>query len=155
MDVGSYTVNLLRFLAGSEPEVLSARAKLSSAGVDRRMDAEFRFEGGVTGKMVCSLFSANLLTIGARVVCEQGELRVFNPVAPHLYHHLKVRRAGQTTTERVKGEATYTHQLRAFAAHVGGGKPMVTDACDGVANMKVIDEIYEAAGLPRRGIHLG
>jgi predicted dehydrogenase len=53
--------------------------------------------------------------------------------------------------EKVNGDATYTHQLRAFARWVRGGEPMPTDAAHGVANMKVIDAIYEEAGLPIRG----
>ena len=150
MDVGSYTVNLLRFLSGEEPEVVRASAKLSSTDVDRRMDADFRFPNGATGRMTCSMFSAKLLSIRARVVGEKGELRILNPVAPHIYHQLRVIRDGVTQRERVKGDSTYTHQLRAFAAQLAGGPPMETDAADGVANMRVIDAVYAAAGLPRR-----
>ena len=53
--------------------------------------------------------------------------------------------------ERVRGDATYTHQLRAFVDHVRGGPPMSTDARDAIANMRVLDAIYRAAGLPLRG----
>ena len=35
MDMGCYTVHLLRLLAGDEPTVVSATAKCSSPGVDR------------------------------------------------------------------------------------------------------------------------
>ena len=53
--------------------------------------------------------------------------------------------------ERVPGEATYTYQLRAFAAAVVDGAPVLTRPDDAVANMTVIDSIYRAAGLePRR-----
>jgi predicted dehydrogenase len=151
MDMGSYTVNLVRFLGGGDPEVVSARARLSSPGVDRRMAAQFRLPGGATGEMLCSLFSATLPSVRARVLGSQGELRVTNPIAPHLFHRLTLRRGTTSTRERVRGDATYTHQLRAFAAHVRGGPAMATDAEDGVANMRVIDAIYAAAGLPRRG----
>jgi predicted dehydrogenase len=51
MDAGCYAVNCVRFLADAEPEVVSARARLSSPGVDRRMDAELRFEGERLGKV--------------------------------------------------------------------------------------------------------
>jgi hypothetical protein len=53
--------------------------------------------------------------------------------------------------ERISGDATYTHQLRAFLEHVRGGARMSSDARDGVRNMQVIDSIYRAAGLPVRG----
>ena len=76
---------------------------------------------------------------------------MFNPVAPHLYHRLTVKLGSRTTRERVPGEATYTHQLRSFVARVRGGPEMATEAADAVANMRVIDAVYHAAGLPRRG----
>jgi predicted dehydrogenase len=50
----------------------------------------------------------------------------------------------------VKGEPTYTCQLRAFAAAVLDGRPVLTPPSDSIANMTVIDAIYEAAGLPLR-----
>ncbi len=78
-------------------------------------------------------------------------MRVFNPIAPHLYHRLSVRKAAGVSRERVAGESTYTHQLRAFVEAVRGGTPMVTDARDAVANMRVIDAVYDKAGLKRRG----
>ena len=56
MDTGCYTVSLVRFLAGAEPRVVSAEARLSSPGVDRYMRAELSFEDGRTGRMTCSLF---------------------------------------------------------------------------------------------------
>jgi predicted dehydrogenase len=151
MDVGCYTINLVRFLAGAEPEVVRAEARLSSPRVDRWMTADFRFADGRTGRITCSLFSSTLLALRAVVRGDLGEMRVFNPIAPHFYHRLTVRTAERTTSERVPGDATYTHQLRAFAAAVRDRSALPTDARDGVANMRVIDAVYEKAGLPRRG----
>ena len=76
---------------------------------------------------------------------------VFNPLAPHIFHWITVRSHGRTRRERVRGESSYAMQLRAFVAALRSGTPPTTDASDGVANMKVIDAIYEAAGLPLRG----
>jgi predicted dehydrogenase len=151
MDAGCYTVNMVRWLAGAEPEVVSAKAKLARPKIDRYMRAELRFPGGRTGRVTASLFSARLVTISARAEGSGGEMRVLNPLAPQFYHSLKIIRPGRTTRERINGDATYTHQLRAFAEHVRGGKPMSSDARDAIANMRVIDAIYRAAGLPVRG----
>jgi predicted dehydrogenase len=151
MDTGCYTVNMVRWLAGAEPEVVSAEAKLARPKVDRYMRAELRFADGRSGRITSALFSARLLAIQARVVGSDGEMRVLNPLAPHFFHSLKIVRPGRTTRERVRGDATYTLQLRAFAEHVRGGKPMSSDARDGIANMRVIDAIYRAAGLSPRG----
>ncbi len=151
MDTGCYAVSLVRFLAGEEPEVVSARARLASPQVDRAMRAELRFPGGATGRITCSLFSARLLDVSARVLGERGRLHVLNPVAPQLFHRLSVRTPAGRRVERVAGEGSYQGQLRAFARAVREGRSLPTDAAHGVANMRVIDAIYEAAGLRRRG----
>ncbi len=78
-------------------------------------------------------------------------MSVLNPVAPHLFHRLRVRSGGRTSSERVPGESTYTHQLRAFLAAVREGTPTLTPPAESIANMRVIDAVYERAGLPLRG----
>jgi predicted dehydrogenase len=151
MDTGCYAINLVRFLAEAEPSVVAADVRRSSPDVDRWMRAELSFADGRSGQVECSLCSAKLLSVRARVIGSRGELDVFNPIAPHLFHRLRVRANGQSRSERVPGEATYTHQLRAFAAHVAGGPRMSSDARDAVANMRVIDAVYDRAGMRRRG----
>jgi predicted dehydrogenase len=152
MDTGCYAVSMMRWLAGAEPAVVSAEAKLSSPKVDRFMSAEVTFADGRTGRIRCSMFSAVLLDISARVVGDRGEMRVLNPVAPHVMtHRIVVRTPEGRRVERVPGASTYEHQLRAFADAVLRGGPVLTSARDGVANMRVIDRMYEAAGLPLRG----
>jgi predicted dehydrogenase len=151
MDLGCYTISLLRFLAGAEPRVTRARARLSSPDVDRRMEAEFEFEDGRTGRIVCSLFSRTLLRARAEVRGDAGTMRVLNPIAPQLYHRLTLRTPAASSSERVRGAATYTHQLRAFVRTVRGEAASLTDARDAVANMRAIDAVYERAGLRLRG----
>jgi len=150
MDVGSYTVSIARFLAGAEPQVSSAVAKLSSPSVDRWMRAELRFANGVTGRVVHALCSARLVDARAIVRGERGTMSVLNPIAPQFLNRIKVRTDSGTRVERVAGEPTYTAQLRAFARAVRGEAPMPTDGAHGVANMRVIDAIYEKAGLKPR-----
>jgi predicted dehydrogenase len=151
MDTGCYAIHLLRHLAGAEPEVLRAQAIMQSPEVDRRVEADLRFPDGRSGRVVCSLFSRTLLRADARVLGSAGEMRVLNPIAPHLYHRLRVRTPQGQRSEKVNGEATYTHQLRAFVHHVRGEAAVPTGPDDAVANMRVIDAIYEAAGLSKRG----
>ena len=151
MDVGCYAISILRFLAGAEPEVMRAEAKVLSPGIDRYMAADFRFPDGAGGRMTCALLSPVLLRMTARVRGDRGELTVFNPIAPHFYHRLTLRNDTGTRTERLRGDATYTCQLRAFEAAVRRGTPVPTGPDHGVANMKVIDAVYTKAGLPLRG----
>ena len=80
MDAGCYAVHMARTFGGSTPEVVSVRAKLRDPQIDRAMTAELQFPEGHTGQIRCSMWSARLLEISARVIGERGELRVFNPV---------------------------------------------------------------------------
>jgi predicted dehydrogenase len=152
MDVGCYAINVVRFLAGAEPEVTRAEARLSSPQVDRWMSADLRFPDGRTGRITCALFSSVLIRASARVRGDQGEMAVLNPIAPHLYHRLKLRGPQGARKERIAGRASYTHQLEAFVKLLRDGAPMVTDARDAIANMRVIDAVYQKAGLPLRPI---
>jgi predicted dehydrogenase len=152
MDLGCYTINLIRFLAGAEPQVVAAEARLSSPQLDRWMRADMRFADGRTARMTCSLFSTTLLHVAARVRGDDGELRVLNPYTPQFPHRVRVQTTDGTTVERVPGDATYTHQLRAFVAALRGGSPMPTDTTEAIANMRVIDAVYDKAGLKRRGM---
>ncbi len=152
MDVGCYAISIVRFLAAAEPEVTAAHALLSSPGVDRAMQATFRFADGRSGAMSCSLFSRALLRASARVRGDRGELTVFNPIVPHLYHRLSVRTSAGRRSERLKGDATYTYQLRAFVSATRTGAAIPTGPDDAVANMRVIDSVYTHAGLRPRGL---
>jgi predicted dehydrogenase len=155
MDVGCYAIHQLRFLAGGEPEVIAATAKLARPYVDRWMQADFRFDDGRTGRMTCALWSARLFDLSVHVSGTDGELRVFNPTGPQFFSSLRVKAKTRTAWERVRGDATYVYQLKAFVAACLDGKPVLTGPSDAVANMGVIDEVYRAAGLPVRGTEVG
>ena len=151
MDVGCYAINLLRFLTGAEPTVVRAEARLSSPQVDRWMEAEFSFDDGRTGRLTCALLSSVPLRLGATVRGDRGELRVLNPYAPQYFHRLTLHTAHHTVKEKLHGDGTYTHQLRAFVRACQQEVALPTEAGDGLANMQVIDAIYERAGLRPRG----
>ncbi|MCW2662537.1 MAG: oxidoreductase [Mycobacterium sp.] len=150
MDAGCYAVHMVRTYGGSTPEVVWAEAKLRGPQVDRAMTAEVKFAGGHTGRVRCSMWSSRLLQISARVVGEQGELRIFNPVMPSVFHRLTIRSPDGRRVERFSRRPSYAYQLDAFAAAVLRGEPVKTTPQDAVENMTVIDAIYRAAGLPLR-----
>jgi predicted dehydrogenase len=152
MDVGCYAVNLLRFLAGAEPQVVHAQARLLRPQVDRLMTAELHFDDGRTGQMTCALLSARLLRAGATVYGAAGRVDVMLPFLPHYFHRISVRSGGMTRHEQLDGQTTYFYQLQAFARAVRGEAPILTDAADAMANMRLIDAIYLAAGLRPRGL---
>jgi len=153
MDAGCYPVHIVRTLAGEEPEVASASCHLRTAGVDRWMEADLAFSAsGRTGRITTGMWAAQFLRMAARVVGDEGSMRVFNPIAPQFFNLITTRANGRTRRERVRGRPTYEYQLRAFVDAIREGAPVPTGLDDSVANMRVIDAIYRAAGLePRRG----
>jgi predicted dehydrogenase len=153
MDAGCYAVHVLRLLApGGEPRVTSARPLTvrRDPRVDRAMTARLSLPGGGTGEIRASMWSSAVLRITARAVGEHGTLTVVNYVAPQVRSRFTVTVNGRRRRERFGGEATYVHQLRAFAAAVRGEPANLTPPSDSVATMSLIDDIYTAAGLPLR-----
>ncbi len=152
MDVGCYAISVCRLLAGEEPEVVAAEARLSSPQVDRWMRAELRFPGGCTGRIVCSIFSPVLLRSRAEAIGEKGRMEVLNPYAPQTFFHaIKVRTEQSRRTEKLPKTSTYQYQLEAFTRAALGQEELPTGPADFVANMRVIDAVYEKAGLKPRG----
>jgi predicted dehydrogenase len=150
MDAGCYPVHMVRTLAGSEPTVVRASAKLHSVGVDRRMESEFTFADGRTGRILASMWSSTLLRMRLAVTGSRATMKVFNPTTPHMFNRLSISGTNGKHHERVQGAATYNYQLEAFRAAVQEGVPTLTPPADAVANMRVIDAIYLAAGLKPR-----
>jgi predicted dehydrogenase len=151
MDAGCYAIHMLRHLAGDEPRVVTARAKLARPGVDRAMRADFVLPGSRTGRITASMLSSDILKMSARVRGDRGAIRVFNPVAPQFLHRLSVRTGTTRRSEQVTHDPTYLFQLQAFRDAVRSGGPVITGPADSVANMEVIDACYRAAGMePRR-----
>jgi len=152
MDTGCYAVHWARTAVGEEPDVTAATVLRRGPGIDRFAKVQLRFPGGATGTVTSSMLSASVLRMSLRVEGTQGRLSILNPIAPQYGHRLTVRTAAGRRREKVAGDATYTHQLRAFLAAVRDGAPTLTPPEESVANMRVLDAAYRAAGLePRRG----
>jgi predicted dehydrogenase len=146
-----YAVHALRLVGPGEPAVVSATPTLRGADIDRAMETTYSFPGGATGHSSASMWSQRLLRFSLRVTGSRGEMRVTNFIAPQYFNRLAVTIDGAKTTERVKGEASYDAQLRAFVAAVRDGGPVLTPPEDAIITMRVIDDIYRAAGMPLRG----
>jgi predicted dehydrogenase len=146
-----YAVHALRLVGPSEPTVELAEAKLHGPDIDRAMDVSYSFEGGAIGRSITSMWSRRVLRFSVEVTGSRGRMNVLNFIAPHIYNRFTLRVDGAKTSERMRGEATYTYQLRAFVAAVRDGGPVLTDPEDAVLTMRVIDDIYRKAGLSLRG----
>jgi predicted dehydrogenase len=151
MDVGTYTVHMARVLGREEPAVVSAEPKLRTPDVDRAMRAELSFPSGHTARITCSMWSRWAVQTYARVIGDRGSLHVINPTSPQLWHRMRVKANGSTRTEKFTRKPTYEFQLEAFCAAVLRGEPTLTPPSDSIAQMRVLDAIYLAAGMTPRG----
>jgi len=151
MDLGCYPLHMIRYFSGLTPPVVRASAETGPANIDVAMSADLELEGGATARMMCSMKLDSPLAVSFSASGERGELIVTNPVGPHWGHQLIVKAGGEEKSETVPGDTSYTHQLRAFAAAMRGESSFPTGAREGIINMRVIDDVYRAAGLPPRG----
>lgn len=156
MDLGCYCVHWLRHATGREPIVRAARAEVGPPEVDIVMDAELEFpslqnEAPLTARAYCSMNPDEPMAAALTIEGSSGRLEVRNPIAPQMGHRLTLENAEGTLEEEVDRTPTYTYQLAAFTAAVRGERTNLTDGEDAVRNMQVIDAIYAAAGMRRRG----
>ena len=109
--------------------------------------------------------------IGVTVNCENGEVELYNYVAPGLYHWIRVRVQDTSTKGKVKervekaykfwdggqGEewwTTYRYQMEAFIDQVKGRTPRTwVSKQDSVGNLEWIEKIYEKVWLLCRSIY--
>ncbi|KAJ7446289.1 NAD(P)-binding protein [Mycena galericulata] len=175
MDPGCYTVNVLRYLASSNPmAVLSASAVPYSSRpehkkVDKMFTATLELDNGIIGDLDSNLSEPKLLGIipripklTATVQCEGGTIEIFNFLVPSYYHYITVAPSGKARRVEkaysfkgaAKGEdwwTTYRYQMEAFVDKIQGRAPQTwLEPQDTIDNMKWIEEIYAKDGFESR-----
>jgi predicted dehydrogenase len=150
MDLGCYPLHMIRYFSGLTPRVISAKAETGPKNIDIAMGVDLQLEGDATARMSCAMKKDSVISATFMARGERGELRVINPIAPHRGHQLTVKTDAGEKSETVPGDTTFTHQLRAFIKAVRGEAKFPTDGAEGIINMRVIDDVYRAAGLPPR-----
>lgn len=151
MDLGCYPIHQMRTIAAAEPVVVSAEASERPSGVDEVMTAEFRFPTGVSGRMHCSMSKEGGFGVSLDVEGSRGALHVTNLIAPGLGYELKWHNADGEFDEKVEADgSTFDYQMAEFVAGALDGKSLPTGGQDAIDNMRAIDAVYRAAGLPPR-----
>lgn len=151
MDLGCYPIHWVRTVAAEEPAVVSATAEVGPPKIDAALGAELQFPSGSTAYVHSAMNSASH-DIRLEIEGTEGSIVAVNPLAPHSGgNNLTIATKRGITEGPVHAGTTYHHMLRAFIDHVRLGAPYPTKGEDAIANMVVIDAMYEAAGLPIRG----
>jgi predicted dehydrogenase len=150
MDLGCYPIHWLRTALRAEPEVRRAQARLNPLGADLEIEADLEFPGGIMARVSASMEEGVPLASTLTVEGERGVLQVDNLVFPAQGHSIATEIDGVPRRRTVAGEETYDHQLAAVVDALASGEPLPTESQDPVNNMRVIDAIYTAAGIPGR-----
>jgi predicted dehydrogenase len=152
MDIGCYPISWVRHITGQEPLEVKASAEVGPPDVDLYLESHMVFPGGITVRTSGDMRSSATFKASLEVIGDRGRMKVNNPLVPQIGHSLELNVDGETTIETFSRRATYGYQLDAFINAVENGAALFTGPEDAVKQMKAIDQCYEAAGLPLRGL---
>ncbi|HJP90176.1 MAG TPA: Gfo/Idh/MocA family oxidoreductase [Candidatus Limnocylindrales bacterium] len=152
MDIGCYSINLSRLLFDAEPvRVEASIVRDPEMGIDVVTSAFLVFPGGGTATFTCSTRAETDQRV--HIYGTDGRISVGIPfnIPPDLETHVFVTQGGDppvaphTETLTFPVADPYGVEADAFAAAILDGTPLPTPAWDGVANMRVIEQVFEAA----------
>ena len=151
-DVGCYSVNLSRMLFGGEPRRIEASIVRDPAvGVDVLTSALLEFDGGIA-TFTCSTRAEDDQRV--HIYGTEGRISIGIPfnIPPDRPSHVYVTAGGDPpvapATEMLTFETAdpYAVEAERFAAAILDGLPTPTPPEDAVANLRVIERIFDAAG---------
>jgi len=152
-DIGCYSVNLSRMLFGAEPErVEAAIVRDPDMEIDVITSALLVFPGGGQATFTCSTRSESDQRV--HIVGTEGLISIGIPfnIPPDRPTHVFVTQGGDPPVAPNVERHTfaiadpYGVEADAFARAVLDGAPVPTPPADAVANLRVIERIFAAAG---------
>jgi predicted dehydrogenase len=153
MDVGCYAVDLIR-AAWGDPVVESATAVISDDDprIDMQTDALLRLPSGAPAAVRSSFIGDDQGAMSLRVAGSAAELVATSVIVPQWGATLRVTAGEELLLEEkaAEDENSYARQLEHLVAVLADGAPSILDARRGVGTMRVLDDIYRAAGLEPR-----
>ena len=153
MDVGCYAVDLMR-AAWGEPTVVSAEAVLyaDDPRVDMQTDAAMNLPGGVPAYVRSSFIGDDRGSMSLRVTGDAASLEATSVIVPQWGAVMRVTAGDRLLIEEkaADGENSYARQLEHVVAVLRDGSRSPLDAALGVGTMRVVDDVYRAAGLQPR-----
>lgn len=154
MDVGCYAIDLIRAVWG-EPKVVSAEAQLypDDSRIDLQTDAVLELADGIPATVRSSFIGDDKGAMSLKVFGTNANLEATSVIVPQWGATLKVtNHDGEILleTKAIEGENSYARQLEHLVSALESGAPSILDAHQAVGTMKIVDDIYLAAGLQPR-----
>ncbi|MBB4096497.1 Gfo/Idh/MocA family protein [Sphingomonas kyeonggiensis] len=148
MDIGIYSLNAARYLAGEEPVAVSAMEYTDKSDprfktVEDRIDWQMRFPSGVIANCVSS-YSSNHNAF--RVTGTKGWVGM-EPATNYTGHQMWTRQGGSTEQVTLPPPAKnqFVAQLDHLAEVVQTGIPLRASGEEGLRDMRLIEAIYRSA----------
>ena len=152
-DVGIYCINAARYLPGEMPIVVTAMEHRSKearfAEVPESVVFTLRFPSGVLAHASCSFGTVE--SRYCEVIGSSGALAIENAFA-YRGLEMKIRKAGkpggsprEVIEPKIEEKNQFALELDGFAKAVLDNKPVKTPGSDGLADLRVIAAIEEAA----------
>ncbi|WP_184170739.1 Gfo/Idh/MocA family protein [Sphingomonas kyeonggiensis] len=148
MDIGIYSLNAARYLAGEEPVAVSAmeftdRSDPRFRNVEDRIDWQMRFPSGVIANCVSSYSSGHN---AFRVTGTKGWVGM-EPATSYAGHQMWARTSGKTEQVMLPPPAKnqFVAQLDHLAESVLSGIPLRASGEEGLRDMRLIEAIYRSA----------
>ncbi|QLC34184.1 Gfo/Idh/MocA family oxidoreductase [Halarchaeum sp. CBA1220] len=151
MDVGCYPVHALRTFLGDPEAVTASTYDSRDCGVDTRLVGTFEYEDGARATLR-SWFDAPERQ-QYRIETTDGWVEVPDPafnVPSDAPAELRYAVDGREVTESFDPVDQYAREVEHFADRVAAGETPATGGESAVANMRVIDALYEAAATGER-----
>lgn len=148
MDVGCYCVNVMRLMAGEEPDRVSAVAQFGErSGVDETLAGVLGFPSGAVGHFDCSLRTNFRHTYELRGT--EGRITVDEAFVMSADNSTIIRHwhGGDYHEITIPPANSYTLMAEDFADALLNNRPPRYDPQDGVNNMAVIDRLLAAARM--------
>lgn len=137
-DVGCYNINLIRTIAGCEPETVKAFGEIGESGIDLQSTVEMKFPNGIEAVSYCGLVWYR--DCGYRVIGERGTIRVDDEFNSRGKTCISVTSSRETQRIEIDCPDNYMLEIEQFGRAVRGReKPLITFE-DSLGNAAVIEE---------------
>jgi xylose dehydrogenase (NAD/NADP) len=149
-DLGCYGINIARTFARREPSEIIARARYFKPGVDSTLGMLLRFPNQVTALLDCSFEGPSRNRF--ELVGTKGSIEFPAGVLPPECAQLILHGPDGAETVTLPAADQYAEMIECFCRSVAAGK-LEPPAEDGLANMRVLQAVRDAAGeVPRNGL---
>lgn len=152
MDLGCYPLSWMLDVINREISTIDASAELTPLGVDEKLSAKITFDNGMSAELSSSMAQDEPVVALLEIAGTQGNIKFENPLAPQWGAKLVAIGPGSQVLREAPPSAmtrktTYSFMIDAVVDGLNNGTPLPTEGGVILRQQRLLDRIYEAAGL--------